>query len=148
MFLSRYIKLKNYSTSAGIRTRVLALATPGDDRYTTDVLRSASLLLRCPDPDLNRGQLPLQGSALPNWATWACEYFALISVFGFKLFESFLGSNGPAEIRTQDLRHVKATSWPARPRAHPVFAILLLSVLRSTAFIRQLIAPHIMCYCW
>ena len=24
-------------TSAGIRTRVRALATPGDDRYTTDV---------------------------------------------------------------------------------------------------------------
>ena len=45
-------------TSAGIRTRVRALATPGDDRYTTDVLW-------CPDPDSNRGQLPLQGSALP-----------------------------------------------------------------------------------
>ncbi len=45
-------------TSAGIRTRVRALATPGDDRYTTDVMW-------CPDPDSNRGQLPLQGSALP-----------------------------------------------------------------------------------
>lgn len=29
----------NRNTSAGIRTRVLALATPGDNRYTTDVLR-------------------------------------------------------------------------------------------------------------
>jgi hypothetical protein len=29
--------VKQY-TSAGIRTRVRALATPGDDRYTTDVL--------------------------------------------------------------------------------------------------------------
>lgn len=46
-------------TPAGIRTRVRALATPGDDRYTTDVL------WWCPDPDSNRGQLPLQGSALP-----------------------------------------------------------------------------------
>jgi hypothetical protein len=49
---------KVYNTPAGIRTRVRALATPGDDRYTTDVLW-------CPDPDSNRGQLPLQGSALP-----------------------------------------------------------------------------------
>ena len=31
------IRKFNY-TSAGIRTRVRALATPGDDRYTTDVL--------------------------------------------------------------------------------------------------------------
>jgi hypothetical protein len=49
---------KACDTSAGIRTRVRALATPGDNRYTTDVLW-------CPDPDSNRGQLPLQGSALP-----------------------------------------------------------------------------------
>ena len=47
-----------FDTSAGIRTRVRALATPGDNRYTTDVMW-------CPDPDSNRGQLPLQGSALP-----------------------------------------------------------------------------------
>ena len=56
-----YLSEKRYlygNTPAGIRTRVRALATPGDDRYTTDVLW-------CPDPDSNRGQLPLQGSALP-----------------------------------------------------------------------------------
>jgi hypothetical protein len=32
-------------TSAGIRTRVRALATPGDDRYTTDVLSLQGTLL-------------------------------------------------------------------------------------------------------
>ena len=99
----------NY-TSAGIRTRVRALATPGDDRYTTDVIW-------CPDPDSNRGQLPLQGSALPlsylgrqiNFTTFKL-LFKGGSVFYLsgKISGKFL--SGPAEIRTQDLRHVKATS--------------------------------------
>ena len=65
-------------TSAGIRTRVWALATPSDNHYTTDVL---SYFIRCPDPDLNRGQLPLQGSALPTELSGLSVSNYLIIVF-------------------------------------------------------------------
>ena|GEM_PF-4367042 len=97
IIINKYKKFD--STPAGIRTRVRALATPGDNRYTTGVI-----CIRCPDPDLNRGQLPLQGSALPTELPGLFDPKHLNAAFAFKLIESpkrgFVVGPRRVELRT------------------------------------------------
>ena len=124
-------------TSAGIRTRVRALATPGDNRYTTDVLW-------CPDPDSNRGQLPLQGSALPLSYLGRQIYFTTPNC-SIKEAVFYFPKKSPRSFRMGPLRFELRTSAMSRRRHNrldhepmllfPFFAPKCNSIVRIIIYI-------------
>ena len=58
------MQLKKKNTSAGIRTRVRALATPGDNHYTTDVQLKFDVYV--PRPGLEPGTTASSGQRSPK----------------------------------------------------------------------------------